>query len=517
MFLGIDTEPHITHRLCSFHLYAMLRCNICQRIPQHPVVSAKSGHIFERSLIEKYIDEHGRCPITGEPLRREDLVSVQSADPDTSIATSGSLGAASVPTLLERLQAEWEGVALEQFTLRQQVTQLQQELAHALQQYDAACRIIAKLSKEVTTLRGEDGGAASAAAAADAAVVVPTAVLHAMDDVEAAERKSRKQRKSAAATAVSRTLTEAAQWSADASTPSAIHVAASADGSSVFVSQITGDHAVVRYGLDSRAEEGRGIGHTAAVHTITTAGDAALSAAEDGTVRVWRAKGAELHCATTLRYAAGVAAMSQRTVGGAYVLCGTPDGSLLLSDIEHGAHVVTTAPLVQSSEGLSCVELHPYASLAVVAPQQADLQLWDMRAMAPNTVISLPRSGAARRMHVVSAAFSADCVSMAVGLSDGSAYIWDMRQIAAPVVALPTNAPAIPATVRYAADGRTLAVAGAGLSLYSTGDVSAMTAEPIAAAGAANAAMCDVCWAPDSAGLVSGSVDGVVRLFSTTA
>jgi pre-mRNA-processing factor 19 len=170
----------------------MMRCNISQRVPQHPVVSVKSGHVFERSLIEKYIDEHGRCPITGEPLRKDDLVAVHGASPDTTVASSGSLGAASVPTLLERLQAEWEGVALEQFTLRQQVTQMQQELAHALQQYDAACRVIARLSKEVATLRGEEASGASAAASA-AVVVVPPTVMRVMDDVEAAERKNRKQ------------------------------------------------------------------------------------------------------------------------------------------------------------------------------------------------------------------------------------------------------------------------------------------------------------------------------------
>ncbi|KPA84185.1 WD-repeat protein [Leptomonas pyrrhocoris] len=492
----------------------MIRCNICQRVPQHPVVSVKSGHIFERTLIETYIDEHGRCPVTGQPLRREDLVPVQGATPDTTVASSGSLGAASVPTLLERLQAEWEGVALEQFALRQQVTQMQLELAHALQQYDAACHVIAKLNKELTALRGEDGGAAGAHDDAPA-VDVPPALLRAMDEVEAAERKSRKQRKSAAA-AFPQSLAEEAQWTLDASHASAVRVAVSADGASVYVSQITGDHAVVRYGLGSLAEECRGVGHTAAVHTIATAPDAALSAAEDGTVRVWRAKGAALHCAHTLRYAGGVAAMSQRMVGGAYALCGAPDGSLYLSDVEQGAHVVVTAPLVQSSGGLSCVELHPYSSLAVAATQPEDVQLWDMRAMAPNTMIALPQSGATKRVHVASASFSADCVSLAAGLSDGSTYVWDLRQVSSPVAVLPPNPQSIPATVRYSMDGRTLAVAGAGLSLYTSFNASSASAEPTLTTGAANAAMCDVCWTPNGVGLVGGSVDGVVRLYSTS-
>jgi hypothetical protein len=30
-------------------------------------------HIFEKRAIEKYIEENGRCPITGQELTKEDL------------------------------------------------------------------------------------------------------------------------------------------------------------------------------------------------------------------------------------------------------------------------------------------------------------------------------------------------------------------------------------------------------------------------------------------------------------
>lgn len=508
----------------------MLRCNISQGVPLHPVVSIKSGHVFERALVERYIAEHGRCPITGAPLRPEDLVDLHSADntTTTTVSSSGSLGAASVPTLLERLQSEWEGLALEQFALRQQVTQMEQELAHSLQQYEAACRVIAKLSKELATARGEKGGGGAAAEAEENGdgdlVVVPPTLLRAMDEVEAAERKSRKQRKAAAvanssATGAVLNATKVAQWAVHASNASAVRVAVAADGASLYASQVVGDHAVVRYALESHTEAGRGLGHTAAVHTMTSSGDAALTASEDGTVRVWRSKGAELHCAQTLRYAGGVAAMSQRTIGGAYVLCGAPDGALYVSDVEHGAHIVTTTPLVRfsASAGLTCLELHPYSTLAMAALQPSDVQLWDTRAMAANTVIALPSSGAARRAFVASASFSADCVSMAAGLSDGSAYVWDLRQLTSPVAVLPANAPSIPATVRYSGDGQTLAVGGAGISLYPSLSGPAASSTPAVTAEAANAAVCGVCWTPEDAALVSGSVDGVVRVYTTTA
>lgn len=46
--------------------------------PQEPVFSPKSGHVFERRLIEKYLDDHRKCPITDEPLSFDELIPVKS-------------------------------------------------------------------------------------------------------------------------------------------------------------------------------------------------------------------------------------------------------------------------------------------------------------------------------------------------------------------------------------------------------------------------------------------------------
>jgi hypothetical protein len=45
--------------------------------PEDPVVSLKSGHVFERRLVEKYIQEKGSDPVTGESISMEELKSVK--------------------------------------------------------------------------------------------------------------------------------------------------------------------------------------------------------------------------------------------------------------------------------------------------------------------------------------------------------------------------------------------------------------------------------------------------------
>jgi len=119
-------------------------CSITGEACEDPVISPKSGAIFERRVIEKQINAEGTDPATHEPLSVEDLIPVKV----NKIVKPKPATATSIPALLSTFQNEWDSVMLETYTLKQQLESVRQELSHALYQHDAACRVIARLIKE---------------------------------------------------------------------------------------------------------------------------------------------------------------------------------------------------------------------------------------------------------------------------------------------------------------------------------------------------------------------------------
>merc|ERR1719436_2094338 len=119
-------------------------CSISGIIPEEPVVSMKTGFLFERRLIEKLIQGTGKCPINNENLTPNDLLAVKNSKcPKPRIAL-----AASIPGMLELFHNEWDALILENHQLKKQLTINTQELANALYQHDAACRVITRLLRE---------------------------------------------------------------------------------------------------------------------------------------------------------------------------------------------------------------------------------------------------------------------------------------------------------------------------------------------------------------------------------
>jgi pre-mRNA-processing factor 19 len=112
--------------------------------PQEPVVSKKSGVVYEKRLIEQYINENSVEPGSDEPLTADDLLPLQSS----RIVRPRPPTLTSIPALLATFQNEWDALALETYNLKEQLSRTREELATALYQHDAAVRVIARLSKE---------------------------------------------------------------------------------------------------------------------------------------------------------------------------------------------------------------------------------------------------------------------------------------------------------------------------------------------------------------------------------
>ncbi len=103
-----------------------------------------SGAVFEKRLIEKYIEENGKDPVTGEDLSTDDLITVKSS----RVVRPRPPTLTSIPALLTTFQNEWDALALETYNIKEQLMRTREELTTALYQHDAAVRVIARLTKE---------------------------------------------------------------------------------------------------------------------------------------------------------------------------------------------------------------------------------------------------------------------------------------------------------------------------------------------------------------------------------
>jgi pre-mRNA-processing factor 19 len=129
-------------------------CSISGMTLINPVVSKKSGFVFEKRLIEKHIEATGRCPITKHELSKDDLIEIKN-ERKINLAQPRSVNLVSIPGMFSELQKEWDSLLLETHLLKKELDVARQELAHSMYQSDASCRVICNLLKEKEFAREE--------------------------------------------------------------------------------------------------------------------------------------------------------------------------------------------------------------------------------------------------------------------------------------------------------------------------------------------------------------------------
>ncbi|KAI0032502.1 WD40 repeat-like protein [Vararia minispora EC-137] len=426
----------------------MFFCAISGEPPQDPVISSKSGHVYERRLILKYISENGTDPITGEKLEEGDLVTVKASPnaPPPRPPTHSS-----IPALLTALQNEWDAMVLETFTLKQQFNSTRQELSYALYSQDAAVRVVARLMRERDAAREalanvqasmgitpsapqEDVAMAEDGAAAEPDDLLPPQILEQINETYNTLSASRKKRKVPAGYA---TPADIKTFKAKHEIPS-LHSASPAGVTAIALSVqnpgqfLTGgnDKIVQLYDRNTNKVLANLKGHTKRINRVALrerTGELPLlcSAGADKLARIWSLDSAsgEYMARTTIRtHKSEVTGLSVHPTGILLTL-GSLDKTFSVHDLN------TFAQLYRSPEDTDSYlahATHPDGTIVAFGTSAGQIKVYDYRTMALAATLA-PDADAAYDVRALS--FSENGFNLiAPGAGAGTVDVWDLRK-----------------------------------------------------------------------------------------
>ncbi|KAF6018878.1 PRPF19 [Bugula neritina] len=330
--------------------------------------------------------------------------------PASGLAKPRPPTATSIPAILKSLQDEWDAVMLHSFTLRQQLQTARQELSHALYQHDAACRVIARLTKEVTaarealaTLKPQAGLTASAAsyaqqgyeqaapaAAGDEGLVLQevgmsedvTVKIQAKADSLTADRKRR-----------GKTIPEGLASADDISqyrqlaSHTGLH-SAGVPGLLALDLQLSDTSKVVTGGADKNAvvfnKETEQViavlkGHTKKVTSVIyhPSEELVFSASPDASIRVWGVQQAQ--CGQIIRTHEGPVTGLSLHATGDYLLSSSTDGFWAFSDIQTGKVLMRVAAGEGGNSAATCAQFHPDGLIFGTGTADSLIKIWDLK------------------------------------------------------------------------------------------------------------------------------------------
>ncbi|KAF3483396.1 cell cycle control protein [Arthroderma uncinatum] len=468
-------------------------CAISGEAPQVPVVSRKSGNVFEKRLVEEYISEHGKEPVTGEEHTVEDLIELKSA----RIARPRPPTLTSIPSLLGVFQEEWDALALETYTLRQTLAQTRQELSTALYQHDAAVRVIARLRKERDEARDAlskvSVGASRTPAAGDAMQVdsagLPESVVSRIEETQEKLSKTRRKRPIPEDWATGDAIQEFRPSSpSEPLYPGGHSICVNASGNLALVGGVDGVAGV--YSLSEKRVVASLKGGSGAITDAAWVGDKAVIATSAGAVKVFEN---ESEIASFSVHAGAAAALAVHPTGDIVASAGI-DKSYTIYDISNSAVVAQ----IFTDSALTCVKFHPDGHLIAAGGADGQIKIFDVKTGTSAATFNM--SGPIKTLY-----FSENGTWLAAVTNESSDIsVWDLRKSAVVKVLETGNRVD---SISWDYTGQFLLTGGPnGLTVQQYSKASKSWTEPLRSAVPATA----VAWGPSAQSILALNGEGVI-------
>jgi len=409
----------------------------------------KTGHLFEKRLILKYLQSDNKCPITGEELKAEDLISLQV----NKSVKPRPLSATGIPGLINLFQNEWDDLMLETFTLKQHLDSTRQQLSQALYQHDAACRVIARLIRERDELKTQlvlfKQQVAEAAAAMPLPEPIPPPAAMEIEEEKKEEgitdvvlnqmtkkwkqlSKERKKRGPPDTLEISENISV---W--DAVSSFTVH---KSDKPGVLCLDLhpSNNELILTGGVDRDAilfnhASGQVVatlsGHSKKVRACCfhpfSEREILFTASSDKTTKIWGPHEDQYRCRATLSDHTGEVVGVSIHATGDYMATASLDRTWAFYSIIPGGDPaclkVVKDPAVTG--GFECVSFHPDGLILGTGTSDALIRIWDMKTQT-NVASFEGHTGLVNDI-----AFSENGYYMASAGEDGSVRMWDLRRL----------------------------------------------------------------------------------------
>jgi pre-mRNA-processing factor 19 len=492
-------------------------CAISGTAPEEPVFAAKTGYVYEKRLIVKHIESVGKCPVTKDDLSKDDLVEVKA----NKAIRPRPASATSVPGILSLLQSEWDALMTETYELKTHLDTTRKQLAHALYQHDAACRVIARLLRERDAARSQVAGLQEQLAnsrpaepsdlADEGETGLTPDIVQRMSDMAKSLSRTRKQRNFPSLAP----LAEVKQIKCVGSHP--VHQSTAPGILSVDVHR-SDDRRVVTGGVDGQvivfdAEKEKLAqkltGHSKKVSSVLFHAnkEVILSGSADMTVRVWTCSDASDWKApykttnVVQRHKAEVTDLSIHPLG-EYFISSSMDKSWALHDLASGRCVRHIQDLTSS---YNCLKFHPDGLILAGGGDEKTVAVWDIK----EQVVVASLTGHEGEIEAIS--FSENGYYLATSSRDGVLKLWDLRKPINLQTFQVSDSPV--SAVRFDLTGQYLAVAAEDVQIYNWESKSKL--DKAAVFGDHTQRVMDVCWGLNGRSLFSVSMDRTLRLWKT--